>query len=298
MKPNSLISIVIPTYNRARDLQRALKSVVGQTHQNWEALVVDNSSEDNTESVVAAFNDSRIKLSRIHNNGVIAASRNAGIANAAGEYVAFLDSDDWWSKYKLHESLKRLEQDADLVYHDLFLVTRKSQRVFWRRARTRALKSPAFEDLIANGNALTNSSVVVRRSLLVSANGLSEDRDLIGYEDYDLWLRLAKLTDRFERIPKVLGYYWAGGGSVTTPERTLGCLTAIARRYPAIATNHSSRNNSVWFDYAWGRAHYRVGSYEAARSSLERVAWTAPLSIAAKAQWMRFWIRFNRGRAR
>jgi glycosyltransferase involved in cell wall biosynthesis len=293
MKSHPLVSIVIPTYNRARVLQLALKSVVAQTHQNWEALVVDSYSDDNTDSVVEAFQDSRIKLIQIRNDGVIAASRNVGIANAKGDYVAFLDSDDWWSPRKLEESLKFLERGADLVYHDLYLVTRTTQRFFWRRVRTRALKSPVIEDLIASGNALTNSSVVVRSALLGSSEGLSEDRDLIGYEDYDLWLRLAKLSDRFERIPMVLGYYWAGGGSVTNPERTIGCLAAIAKRYPAITTDRAGQRDSVWFNYANGRAHYRLDLYERAKASLDRIGWRAPLSIAVKTYWMRFWINFR-----
>src|SRR3989338_2810117 len=102
MKP--IVSIVIPTYNRACDLERALKSVLAQTYSNWEALVVDNHSSDNTDDVVKSLNDSRLKLFKIHNDGVIAASRNAGVKHATGEYIAFLDSDDWWMPQKLEES--------------------------------------------------------------------------------------------------------------------------------------------------------------------------------------------------
>jgi len=293
MKSQSLISIIIPTYNRATVLQRALESVVAQTHTNWEALVVDSYSDDNTDFVVEAFKDSRIKLIKIRNPGVIAASRNVGIANARGEYVAFLDSDDWWSKRKLEESLKFLQRGADLVYHELYLVTRTKQRLFWRRVRARSLKSPVFEDLIANGNALANSSVVARSTLLASAQPLSEDRDLIGYEDYEYWLRLAKLSERFQRIPIVLGYYWAGGGSVSNPERTIGCLAAIAKRYPTVQTDNTGQRDSVWFNYASGRAHYRLGLYERAKTNLDRIRWRAPVTIAVKAHWMRFWINFK-----
>jgi glycosyltransferase involved in cell wall biosynthesis len=85
-----VISVVIPTYNRANDLKRALKSVQVQTFTNWEVLIVDNHSVDNTDQVVSDFNDSRIKLFKIHNNGVIAASRNVGIREASGAYIAFL----------------------------------------------------------------------------------------------------------------------------------------------------------------------------------------------------------------
>jgi glycosyltransferase involved in cell wall biosynthesis len=79
---NPLISVVIPTYNHAEFLKRSLKSVVDQTHQNLEIIVIDNHSKDNTDEVVYMFSDPRIHLLKIHNNGVIAVSRNFGITNS------------------------------------------------------------------------------------------------------------------------------------------------------------------------------------------------------------------------
>ena len=113
MKKTPRISIVIPTYNRARDLERALKSLKAQTFINWEVLIIDNESVDNTDEVVSGFSDPRMKLFKIDNDGVIAASRNLGIREASGEYIAFLDSDDWWKPKKLEESVKCLEKSAD-----------------------------------------------------------------------------------------------------------------------------------------------------------------------------------------
>ena len=185
----SLISVVIPTYNRARDLERALNSVLAQTYPHWEALVVDNHSSDNTDNVVTHFDDSRISLLKIHNNGVIAASRNLGIKHAQGEYIAFLDSDDWWLARKLEVSLKYLDRGADVVYHDLYMVTKRGQRLLWQKGRTRVLNSPIFEDLLVNGDALQTSGVVARDSILRKIGGLSEDVTLIGWEDYDAWLK-------------------------------------------------------------------------------------------------------------
>jgi glycosyltransferase involved in cell wall biosynthesis len=75
-----LVSVIIPTYNRARELARALESVRAQTYGNWEALVVDNHSTDDTDQLISGFNDPRIRAFKIHNDGVIAASRNVGIA--------------------------------------------------------------------------------------------------------------------------------------------------------------------------------------------------------------------------
>ena len=103
MKDNTtpLVSVVIPTYNHARYLRRALQSVIDQTYTNWEVIVIDNYSKDSTDGVMASFTDPRIVYLKIHNNGVIAASRNVGIRKAKGDWIAFLDSDDFWTADKL-----------------------------------------------------------------------------------------------------------------------------------------------------------------------------------------------------
>ena len=113
----NLVSVVIPTYNHAHYLKQALQSVIDQTYDNWEALVVDNHSEDNTDDIVNSFNDKRIKLFKIHNKGIIAASRNLGIKHSIGKWVAFLDSDDWWYPERLNKSVQILNNGAQLVCH-------------------------------------------------------------------------------------------------------------------------------------------------------------------------------------
>ena len=287
-----VISVVIPTYNRANDLKRALKSVQVQTFTNWEVLIVDNHSVDNTDQVVSDFNDSRIKLFKIHNNGVIAASRNVGIREASGAYIAFLDSDDWWKPEKLRLSLDALNAGADLVYHDLFLVTKTDQRLFLKKVTTRGLTRPVFDNLLTNGNCINNSSVVVKKILLTSIGGIAEDYDLIAAEDYDCWLRIAKLTDKFTRIPNSLGYYWAGGGNISNPERTIEIADAIELRY---LDNKCTGNNGSanWIQYSRGRAYYLMRNWELAKKHLSNIDWLGtPFNIYIKSQWMLQFIRW------
>lgn len=287
MKKTPRISIVIPTYNRASDLERALKSLKAQTFINWEVLIVDNQSVDNTDEVVSGFSDPRMKLFKIDNDGVIAASRNLGIREASGEYIAFLDSDDWWKPKKLEESVKYLETGADIVYHELFLVTQSNQHFFWRRARSRDLRSPVFNDLIENGNTLLNSSVVVKRSILNEINGFSESRELIAIEDYDGWLRAAQITEKFKRINKPLGYYWLGGGNSSSPEQTLRTISALEARYPNIAPSSGQGSNNYLHSYIKGRAEYKLKSYSKAKKHFELIFWNrTPFLIYVKTLWM------------
>lgn len=278
-----VVSVVIPTYNRAADLRRALASVQAQSETRWEGIVVDNHSTDDTDSVIAGFADPRIRFVKIHNRGIIATSRNAGIREAKGAYVAFLDSDDWWTPRKLEFSVAALERGADVTYHDLWLVTSARQKLVWRKARTRKLASPVFDDLLAGGNALVNSSVVMRASLLEAMNGLAEDESLVAIEDYDAWLRAAKLTEKFERIPRTLGYYWAGGGSFSNPKRTLRTLDALEERYRAPLGAARGGAGAHWLSYARGRAYQSLGEREKARENLDLVRWgRAPVSLALR----------------
>ncbi|MDB4794887.1 glycosyltransferase [bacterium] len=209
-----LVSIIIPSYNHAHFIKKALDSVLLQTYPYWEALVVDNQSKDNTDDVVGSFLDKRIKLFKIQNYGVIASSRNHGLKQANGEWIAFLDSDDWWSPRKLEESIKALEGGADIIYHNMWMVKKRKSKP-WRKLSICKLTPPIFKDLLIKGNMMPNSSVVVRRTLLDRINGLNESRELVTYEDFDAWLSIAKLTDRFECISKTLGYYWCGGGNMS-----------------------------------------------------------------------------------
>ncbi|MEJ0084655.1 MAG: glycosyltransferase [Pseudomonadota bacterium] len=263
------VSVVLPTYNRAADVERALRSVLAQTFTDWEVLVVDNHSTDSTSDVVASFRDARIRLLEVRNEGVVARSRNLGIHAATGEFVALLDSDDWWAPHKLAASVSALERGADVVYHDLYLVHHAAQQFFWRRARTRQLSKPVHDDLVRRGNALTNSSVVLRRSLFLDIGGISEDRALIAFEDYDAWLRIARITDRFTRLDRALGYYWKGGANLSTPERTLRNLEHFVATH---FTGEEWRDGKLpgWVDYAYGRAYYHLRSPDRSRTYSRR----------------------------
>src|SRR5437764_15240818 len=99
------VSVIVPTYNQAGFLREAIRSVMAQTEPDWEMIVVNNQSTDDTAEVVRSFQDPRIRLFDIQNGGVIAKSRNRGLAEARSLFVAFLDSDDTWYAEKLAKCL-------------------------------------------------------------------------------------------------------------------------------------------------------------------------------------------------
>lgn len=112
-------SIVIPTYNRANKLKQAIDSVLSQTFTDFEVLVMDDGSIDNTSELISSFNDSRIVYSWEKNYGGPSRPRNRGINSAKGEWICFLDSDDYWKVSKLKKCFDHLHGEVDLLYHDL-----------------------------------------------------------------------------------------------------------------------------------------------------------------------------------
>jgi len=205
---NPFVSIVIPTYNHAHFLKRALYSIQEQTYTNWEVIVVDNYSTDNTQEIIDSFTNLRIKYYKIHNNGVIAASRNKGIKESNGEWVAFLDSDDWWSPDKIETCVNEITEKIDFIYHDLKIVGQKFSIInLLRSDRTRQVNKNPLLDMLINGNPISNSSVFVRKKMIDDVGFLNENIVMIGAEDFNLWLKIAKITNKFLYISKFLGYY-------------------------------------------------------------------------------------------
>lgn len=213
MRNQPYFSIIIPTYNRADKLQRALRSVEEQTFKDYEVIVCDDGSRDATQDVVQAF-AKRIPLKFVteENWGGPARPRNNGLRMAEGRWVCLLDSDDWWYPLKL-EKVKRFTEDADVVHHAADGYTPRGKTIF--KVNGRRLKHPYLVDLMVNGNGIVNSCACVRREILNKIGGFSEEKKLIAAEDYDLWLRLSLLSEKFVYMPEALGAYWRDEGNIT-----------------------------------------------------------------------------------
>ena len=254
------ISIVIPTYNHARFLFKALQSVMNQTYQNWEAIVIDNNSKDETNRVISEFRDPRIKFFKIVNNGVIAKSRNLGIRSAQGEWIAFLDSDDWWTSDKLQICLSQIDENVDLLYHDLIIEHEKSKFIFNRKKyQGYKLNKPILNDLLIGGitfgNAIGNSSVIVRRNILNKIGRISENKNLVGSEDYNTWLRIAQITNKFKYLKKKLGYNLIHDGSVSKKDMSISQREAVAD-FMNLLSNQQKLNLEVKLRYIQASHNY------------------------------------------
>ncbi len=204
MERKPVVSVVIPTYNHAHFLRKAIDSVRHQTFTEWEAIVVNNYSEDDTEAVVASFADRRIRLVNFRNNGSIAASRNRGITLAHGDYIAFLDSDDEWYPEKLDRCVAVLAEGNDLVCHGEAWV---KNGVAFRKVDYGPAERAHYHSLLFGRNCLSTSAVTVRKSCLDKVGGFSEDSAFIMVEDYELWLKLSRAGFSFTFVDEMLGEY-------------------------------------------------------------------------------------------
>lgn len=210
----ALISVVIPTYNHAHFIRRAIQSVLDQTYTNWEILVVDNHSSDNTEEVIKSLNDGRIQLLKIHNSGVIGMSRNMGILKAKGEWIAFLDSDDCWYPNKLDIVMKVACQDNKydvFSTHEMMVDNKTGLKNILRHG---PFQENFYKVLLTEGNRLSPSATLIRHGFLKQHKLLfNESKNYIAVEDYDLWLHLALKGARFKFIDSVQGEYTIHSGN-------------------------------------------------------------------------------------
>jgi len=208
---NPTVSVIIPTYNRAKFLPRAVNSVLNQTFKDFELIIVDDASTDNTEEVVKTFKDSRIKYVKHRINKGGAAARNTGIKTSRGEYVAFLDDDDEWFKDKLEMQVKKFKDSSEnvgLIYAHLYWVDQSSKEILVRNTPT--LKGNVYKESLA-GCICTPSVALIKREVFVKS-GLF-DETLPSGQDGDMWIRISKFYE-FDYVPKFLANRYVHGKQI------------------------------------------------------------------------------------
>ena len=265
-KSSPLVSIIIPTYNHASYLDRALRCVLDQTYENWEAIIIDNYSTDNTQEIISKYKDKRIKYLKIRNNGIIAKSRNKGILASKGNWIAFLDSDDWWIPRKLELCMKYINNN-DLIYHDLQIKYSNRRNLLNRIVKTRKLKKPILIDLLVNGNAICNSSVIVKKQILQKIGLIDESHDLVACEDYNAWIRISSLTDKFLYLPEKLGYYFIHSQNVSKKNISTSIRKATVEFLSLLNKEQRLKFNAN-IKYSSARFNYLNNNYAKARGDL------------------------------
>ena len=189
-----LVSVIVTTYNRASFLSETIDSILYQTYKNFELIVVDDGSTDNTEEAVKMYSDSRLQYIKTNNWGGPAKPRNVGINKAKGEYIAFCDDDDIWEINKLEMQLNIMARNSyNFCCSDILFIDENNKKLnisFIRKISRMFFFSPSYFKLFFS-NQIALSSVLISREFLAE-NKFDEDKNLIACEDYLLWLKLFK----------------------------------------------------------------------------------------------------------
>ena len=187
---DGLVSIIMPSWNTARWIGESIESVVNQTYKNWELIIVDDCSTDNTDEVVASYNDKRIRFFKNDVNSGAAVTRNRAISQANGEWIAFLDSDDLWKPEKLEKMVDFMTSNHySFAYHNYEKIN---------------------EDSKSLGILVSGPKVVTKRKMYhygypgclafmysVRAHGLIQIKDIKKNNDYAILLKLCKQANCF-----------------------------------------------------------------------------------------------------
>ncbi|MBP2076171.1 glycosyltransferase family 2 protein [Oceanobacillus polygoni] len=253
MKQNPLISVITPAYNAERFIGDTIDSVLDQTYANWEMVIVDDRSTDNTTSIVEEYRkrDNRIKLIVLEENSGSAVARNTAMENAKGRYIAFLDSDDRWLPEKLDKQL-RFMQEKDIAFSFTTYV-----RILEDGTKTNAIsttpESVNYDDLM--------------KRCVIGCLTVMLDRDKVGHlkmvnirtrQDYVYWLTITKKGFLAYGLPEILAEYRLVGNSISSNK----WKAAKRNWYVFRKIEKQSLPKSIWYF-----AHYVV------RSIMDLIRW-------------------------
>ena len=207
-----LISVVIPVYNGEKTIAETIESVLNQSFSNFEIVVINDGSQDSTLDVIASIQDPRIKIFSYPNAG-LSASRNRGISQSSGEFIAFLDADDLWTPDKLEAQLTALQENpnAAVAYSWTDFIDETSQ--FLKPGPHFTISGDVYAELL-RGNFLANgSNPLIRRQALIKVG--SFDVSFSGVADWELYLRLATHY-HFVAVPSPQILYRLSANSMST----------------------------------------------------------------------------------
>jgi glycosyltransferase involved in cell wall biosynthesis len=271
VKEGPLVSIITPTFNRLDYLPEAIDSVLSQSYQNFEMIIVDDGSTDGTGGLLESYlADKRIKYIYQSNQGQSVA-RNRGIAESSGEFICFLDSDNAWLQHKLERSLKEFEDfpQVDIVYGDSIFIDEKSAEI-GRSAMKRY--SGRITHHLLKDNFVSMNTTMSRRKCFVEMGAFNES-DRIA-EDYELWLRFSTKYE-FRYITVFLGFYRKMDDQISSDkkQRYAGnerLLLGFIEKYPESLTSRQLRRGMSHFYIRKARYEISARSFRSAFADIAR----------------------------
>ena len=204
------VSVIIPTYNMSRFISDAVESVLNQTYQDYEIIIVDDGSTDGTKAIVKKHIDQcpdKVRYIYQENKG-LAVARNTAIKNAGGEFIALLDADDKYCSHRLEEGIKVIEshQHIGLVHANVTRISEEGEHILTPKRNKRVLSGYIFNDLFIRKADISCPTVLLRKECFDRVGLFDENLTRLGCEDREAWLRIAR-EYKVEYIDEVLAYY-------------------------------------------------------------------------------------------
>lgn len=270
------VSVIIPTYNRAHLIGGAIQSVLDQTYQDFEIIVVDDGSTDNTAEVVKSFNEQRIKCIRHDKNRGGSAARNTGIKAAKGEYIAFQDSDDEWFIEKLEKQMKIFETappEVGVVYTGFWKI--ENDKKIYIPSSWFTQKEGNIHKELLKGNFVTTQSVVIRKKCFEKSGMF--DENLPRLQDWELVIRLSKYYN-FKCIdePLLNSYYTSNSISANHEALIKAVELILTKHFNDFAKDRKLLSNHYFYI---GNLLYSDGQIKKGRDYLIKSVKFNPLNI-------------------
>lgn len=252
-KINPTVSVVIPTCNRAHFVGRAIQSVLDQTYRNFEILVVDDASNDNTEEIVKHFSDERISYIPHRENKGGSSARNTGIKAARGKFIGFLDDDDEWLPQKLECQINLFSRSQSMVgavYTGNIMCNHKTRKVLKEIVPTK--RGMILADLLFRNCVGSTSSILIKKECLARV-GLF-DENLPSCQDWDMWIRISRHY-QIDFVDQTLFIHYVHENRISTnyEARTQGTKILIEKisediaSKPKIISHHHFGNSKLFY---------------------------------------------------
>ncbi|MFA4662862.1 glycosyltransferase family 2 protein [Pyrococcus kukulkanii] len=206
------VSVIIPTYNRAQMLVRAIRSVLNQTFEDFELIIVDDASTDDTPKVVEGIRDGRVRYIRLEKNSGGPVARNTGIKKARGKYIALLDDDDEWLPHRLElqvEKMEEVDRNVGVIYGGFYYVSQDTGKIIGRRLPK--YRGNVYEHLLRE-NFIGSPTLLIKRECFKRA-GLFDPK-LKSSQDWDMWLRISEYYE-FDYVSEIVARYYVHGRQIT-----------------------------------------------------------------------------------
>lgn len=274
------VSIIIPTHNRSELLKKAISSVLDQTFKDWEAIIVDDHSTDNTREVVDGFGEEKIKYIKNMGKNGPSVARNKGIAVASGEYVAFLDDDDEWLPKKLEKQIAILDsctKDVCGIYSNRLMINKLTGETYSENPGARTLRGNLLSQLMIK-NPIHTSTLVVKRECFDQIGYFDESMQYM--EDRDLFIRLSMNWDiEYLDEPLTKAYFHGGEHLSRNLEGQTQGREIILDRYQS----YFRKNKKIWSKLyiCLGAQYCQMGDMKKGRSNLLKGILIYPYHLVA-----------------